>query len=690
MPRTSSSKFWRSPWAPRAVALLICLAVFGAIALTRRAGGLEFLELKTYDLLVAAQPKDTSYSDRIVVVGVTEPDIQNKEVGFPIPDAVMGRLVEIILAGDARAVGIDIFRDIPVPAGGEGREALRKVLADRRVVTVTKYDNTGTFIGAPPEAKASQVGFADFPRDKDGRVRRAMMFFSDAAGVTYQPLALRLATRFLRAEDASIRLEPVPDAPDTWFRLGKVDYRPLGPSDGAYVRAETGGTQVLFDFKGAVRYEPIPVTDVLEGKVSAQTFAGKVVVIGMTAPDTVKDFISTGQETDQFGPEVHAVLADQLIRGALTGQRPPRVWPDPAEYAWTLGWALLGGVLGLFVRRPVTFVPALIVSVAALLAAVTAAFVLAGYWIPSLPPLLGCVAAAGFVTQYMSHHERSERFVLNELFKRSVDADVAETLWARRDELLDEGQLVAKQVRATVLFTDLEGFTTITEAMDKSALMALLNDYIAVMSDCVSRRPDAFVNKYIGDAVMAVFGPPLERTVEQARADARNAVECALEMRASLEENRERWERACLEGIRKKRDAEGGGDGTVTLPDVTLRMRIGIQSGIVTAGSLGSRQRLEYTVIGDTVNTAARLEAFQKNMMPPDLAAGGCRILLGQDTLDLLPPGEYLTREVGSIQLKGKAQMVTIHGVIGRAAPTHGGPADRAKVAGDVETVAAK
>jgi adenylate cyclase len=225
---------------------------------------------------------------------------------------------------------------------------------------------------------------------------------------------------------------------------------------------------------------------------------------------------------------------------------------------------------------------------------------------------------------------------------------------------MDEGHLAAREVLATVLFTDLEGFTTITEAMDKSVLMAFLNDYMAVMSGAVGARPDAFVNKYIGDAIMAVFGPPLERSADQARDDARNAVECALEMRTRLAEHRERWERQCAEGIRRKLGRDHPPEA------VRLRMRIGIQSGLVTAGSLGSRERLEYTVIGDTVNTAARLESYDKDVMPPDIAAAGCRILVGQQTLDSIDGGEYLTRQVGSIKLKGKEQMVTIHGVIGR------------------------
>jgi adenylate cyclase len=420
---------------------------------------------------------------------------------------------------------------------------------------------------------------------------------------------------------------------------------------------------------------------VINGK-PAGTFTGKVVILGMAAADTVKDFVSTARVDNQFGPEVHAVITDQLIRAGLSGHGPPKTWPHWAEYAWIFGWTLLGGLIGLVVRQPAKFLVALLVAVAALLGCVFGVFVL-GLWLPSVPPLLGCVASAGFVIQYIAHHERAERTVLNDLFKRMVAPDVAETLWARRDELLEEGHLAAKEVRATVLFTDLEGFTTITEAMDKASLMDFLNEYMSVMSDVVGGKPDAFVNKYIGDAVMAVFGPPLERTEAQAKADALHAVECGLEMRAKLAEHRERWERQCADGIRRKL-AQGQPPGAVPPwaagvrePKVRLRMRIGIQSGMVTAGSLGSSQRLEYTVIGDTVNTAARLESYEKDEMPPDFAAHGCRILMGKDTLDLLPAGEYLTREVGSIRLKGKDENVTIYGLIGPAAagPRPGPPA---------------
>lgn len=668
----------RSPWAPRALSLLICLTVFATVALLRRNGGLEFAELKVFDLLARLQPKDHSLDDKIVVVGMTEPDIQR--FGFPISDQHMADVLRHVLADDPRAVGIDIFRDQPLPAPpGAGREELVRQLNDPRVVCVTVFEG-GSFIGAPARAEinhARQVGFADLPHDRDGRVRRALIYFEDQAGNGYFSMAFELARRFLRAQSRDLRYGPVEGKDNSWFRLGRAEYHSVQPDDGAYVDIDNSATQIMLDFRGGRQWrrqdakkEIISVGDVLDNKLPAGTFTGKVMVMGMTT-STVKDYVSTSLVTDQHGPAIHAVIAEQLIRAGLTGRGPHAVWPEWREVAWMLAWTLLGGALGFAVRQPVQFIVLLAVAAGGLAAIVYFAFVSrGGLWLPLLPPMIGCVGAAGFVTQFMAHHERAERTVLNELFRRMISGDVADTLWARRDELLDEGHLAAREVRATVLFTDLEGFTTITEAMDKACLMDFLNDYMAVMSDTVGRRPDAFVNKYIGDAVMAVFGPPLERTEAQARLDAQNAVECALEMRAKMAEHRERWERACAEGIRLKRGGESPDPARLSQMDAprpVIRMRIGIQSGMVVAGSLGSSQRLEYTVIGDTVNTAARLEAYDKTLMDPDLAAHGCRILMGQDTLDLLPPGEYVARPVGSIRLKGKEATVRIHGVVARA-----------------------
>jgi adenylate cyclase len=172
-----------------------------------------------------------------------------------------------------------------------------------------------------------------------------------------------------------------------------------------------------------------------------------------------------------------------------------------------------------------------------------------------------------------------------------------------------------------------------------------------VLTDCVGANK-GLLNKYMGDSIMAVFGAPVPSTTEEEfRRDAQNAIRCALCMRRALAKLNARWAR----------------DG---LP--LIGMRVGIFTGPVIAGSMGkagaggSTGRLEYTVIGDTVNTASRLESFDKALMDGDIAADNCRILVGAPTLDLLG-GRFRTRYIGTEGLKGKGGKVAIHGVIREA-----------------------
>lgn len=646
---------------PFAGGTLICAAVWFGVVTLRAAGGLESFELRAYDALLAWE-RERPQTSEVEFIGMTEADIQ--ALGFPISDAKMGELLGKVLAANPRTVAVDIFRDQPV---GDGRSSLVERLKDRRVISVIRFDQGGTYLGAPPEVETKQLGYADLPTDADGRVRRVMLFFTDPSQKPFWALGVQMARRYLADVDKDLKFRFEKDKGPGWFGLGKWTFKELTPEDGAYANADTKHAQILVDYAHGSQFKCVPISSVLDGSVDASRYTGKAVIIGMAAPLTVKDVLATPLEAERAGAEVHATIAEQLIRSAHSGRGPPVAWSERTENAWIAGWVVLGGGFGFLARRPVRTWLLLVLSIAALAIGTHYAFG-RDVWLAAVPAAIGCVASAVLVAEYLAHRDRGERQVLDDLFRRIVDRDVADTLWQRRDELMEEGHLAAKEVLATVLFTDLEGFTTITESMDKSVLMAFLNDYMAVMSGAVGRRPDAFVNKYIGDAVMAVFGPPLERSPDQARGDAQNAVECALEMRARLAEHRERWERQCIEGVRLK---TRGADGTPV--SVHLRMRIGIQSGLVTAGSLGSRERLEYTVIGDTVNTAARLESFDKDVMPPDIAAAGCRILMGQQTFDLLEGGEYLTREVGSIKLKGKEEEVTIHGVIARN--TSAGPA---------------
>jgi adenylate cyclase len=212
-------------------------------------------------------------------------------------------------------------------------------------------------------------------------------------------------------------------------------------------------------------------------------------------------------------------------------------------------------------------------------------------------------------------------------------------IWEQREDFLDNGRPRSRKLTATIFFSDLRGFTSVSEKMDPQELIDWLNTYMESMAGLVLKH-DGVVDNYIGDAIKADFGVPLPRKIEkEIQADAVNAVLCALAMEKEMFRLNREW-------------------GEKGLPGVGIR--IGIFTGPVVAGLLGSSQRLKFTTIGDTVNTASRLESFDK-----DIAGDAvCRILIGSTTLDLLG-GRFLTEKIGEVSLKGKKERITIHRVLG-------------------------
>src|SRR6185503_5245719 len=231
-----------------------------------------------------------------------------------------------------------------------------------------------------------------------------------------------------------------------------------------------------------------------------------------------------------------------------------------------------------------------------------------------------------------------------QLFSKHVSKEIASALWEQREQFLEGGRPRPQQLTATVLCVDIRGFTTISERLDPVTLISWLNQYMETMARQVSRH-DGIVNKYIGDAIMALFGVPLARKSEAELAqDAVNAVNCALSM--------ERW----LRRLNRQSAAQG-------LPAIAIRA--GIHTGPLVAGSLGSTDRMEYTVIGDTVNTAFRLESYDKTFATPDAASRAGRILIGEETCRLI--GDHFeVQNIGEVELKGKEEVITAYRVIGR------------------------
>jgi adenylate cyclase len=307
---------------------------------------------------------------------------------------------------------------------------------------------------------------------------------------------------------------------------------------------------------------------------------------------------------------------------------------------WIAFFTGLGGVVSLFLRSPWKLAPALIVALGWLVVSAWLAFG-HGTWLLVAAPAIGCFVAATFVASFIAYLERSERDTMQHIFARHVSADVVDTLWEARDQFLEGGRLKPQRLTCTVMFTDLKGFSTISEGMEPAELMNWMNEYM----DAVARHVDlhdGVVNSYIGDAIMALFGAPVAHTLEaEIDRDAVNAVKCALAMRGEMEKLNEDW------------TARG-------MPNVA--MRIGIYTGPLVAGSLGSADRLMFTVLGDTTNTAARLEGAGKDLVLNEYTKL-CTILIGEATL-LRLGGQFVTEYVGPMSLKGKANQITVHSVL--------------------------
>ncbi|SPF48700.1 Adenylate cyclase [Syntrophobacter sp. SbD1] len=628
-------------------ALFISGLVGLVVLVLRRTGSLETIEFAAYDLCVRQMPKVTAANPRIVLIGITEDDIRNLGQ-WPLPDQTMAQALKILTRYKARAIGIDIYRDISVPPGHEELESV--LTSNPRIVAVMKFGSGG--IAPPPVLKdTEQIAFNDIAVDPDGVVRRGLLFLDDGETVA-SSFALRLALLYLKEEGIAPRSDT---ANPEYIRLGQTTIRPFEPNDGSYVGADARGYQFLLDFKDTPgSFQVFSLTSLLAGDVDPKAINGKIVIMGVIAQD-VKDFFYTPysrslQDDEQvYGIIMHAHITSQLIRFGLDESHPVQTTSKPQEMFWVILWSFVGGGIGLMVRPPVRFSILVSSSLLALGLIVYCAF-MRGWWVPLVPPAMSLLGSAGMVTAYISNHENRQRAFLMQIFSRHVSKEVAESIWLQRDKFLDGGRPRAQKQVVTTLFSDLKGFTPVGESMDPLALIDWLNMYLETMASLISNY-GGVVDDYAGDGIKASFGVPSARTSEEEiRQDAINAVDCALAMGKEMCGINSRW--------RKE-----------NLP--TVGLRVGVLTGAVVAGALGSTQRLKYTTVGNAVNAASRLESYDKESFITDCLENPCRILIGEPTLRYLGD-RFETQKIGKEKLRGLDQEIVIYRVLGRK-PEHSG-----------------
>ena len=628
--------------SPLAAGILVSVLVFLSVLSLRANGNLEALELAAYDWYLRRQSGPAKVDPRIVLLTITETDIRQQGT-WPLPDATLAQTLALLTQYQPRAIGVDIYRDVPVPPG---HEALEEVLTSNpRIIVVTKF-GTAEEPGVPPPPvlqQTEQVGFNDILVDPGGIVRRGLLFLDDG-NTTFTSLALRLALLYLRAEG----IVPQPDpANPAYLRLGQTTIRPLAQNDGGYVNADDSGYQFLLDFRLRRTFPTFSLTALLAGEVDAAAIRDKIVLVGVTAVSVKDTFFtpySRGLDADQQLPGVtlHAYGVSQLLRSGLESHATITTASDQQEVLWILLWSVLGAALGYCIRSPWRFSLAIAGGILAL-GLVSYGALRRGWWIPTVPPAMAWGLSATFVAVCLSYQERVQRLAVLRIFSQHASEQVVTTLMQQQEQLLSGGRARPRSLTATVLFSDLEGFTSVSEKLRPETLLDWLNEYMAEVAEQVILH-HGMIDKYVGDSIMALFG--VERTDasdEEIAQDAVRAVQCALAMESALRRLNQRWQ------------AQGR---------PIIGMRIGIFTGPLVAGSLGSAHRLEYAVLGDTVNTASRLESFDKHVLVPHTTGSPCRILIGEATLHHLG-GQFQTHKVGEVHLKGREETVTIYRVIG-------------------------
>ena len=622
-------------------------------------GLLTTLENRALDLLFqlrdARRPAERGRGLRepITIVEVDERSIRASQVRLQKwPRDWYARLIESARDGGAKAVGLDVYLsekggDYPEeePAGGAPPDRERdadRALADavyntENIVLVQKLEAGGVpaIVPHPMFAEgATAVAFADFPFDGDQAVRSAQLVVTPPGGEPQMSFAAALAQLY-----AGETLEPE----------GERGVR-LGPRRFSLRNDHT----LQIDFRGRTpSFARVSAADILfnaDARLPEDIFRDRVVIIGATNNDAPDLFLTPFYEPLALarlfdpslppvparmpGVEVHANTVATLLVGRALAR--PAYWRQVAFVAAAL--ALVA--LSVFALRAL-FGFALVAGVAVALPAVSAwAFEARGLILPLASAWVGVAALAPLGLLLRQARERvlreekeAERAQIMDIFSRCVSQEVAEELWQKRDrvELGGEARVV------TVVFTDIRNFTTLTEAAASSKeVVAWLNDYFSRMHDVVSQH-GGHINKFIGDGLMIVFGAPVDRGE---REEARAAVECGLRMLEEVENLNREWE----------------GTGRPH-----LAIGVGVHTGEATCGVVGAPGRLEYTVIGDTVNLAARLESTTKE--------AGVSLLASHTTAERLGP-EYETEALGDVKVKGKTESTSVFTVRRRAAET--------------------
>ena len=611
-------------WQWRGVIIAVPHITLLVIAL-RLTGLLQLLELAALDQFFLLRPPE-EVDSRIVIVEINEADVRQQKQ-WPMSDESLAIVLEKIKQQQPKAIGLDIYRDLPV---NPGHQDLLEVFASTpNLIGVQKVSDTFDSSAVDPSPllkELEQIGANDLPLDSDGKIRRGLLYVNLEDDQVLKSFGLKLALFYLEAQ--GITEKPAAHNPN-YLQLGKGIFPIFEANDGGYVRADAGSYQVLLNYRGGIdKFSNISLTDVQADRIPSQLMQDKIVLIGATA-ESLKDLFYTPYSSNilthperMAGVTIHANLISQILSAALDGRPLIKTLPEAIEWLLILGCSTLGATLCWLERHSNHQKIVMVVSIsfvgAGLLGSSFLAF-LAGWWIPIVPLLLALGGSAIALTQYIAQSVTEMRKTLGRYLTDEVVANILETPSGLK--------LGGERRKVTTLMSDLRGFSAIAEQFPPEQVVKILNLYLGAMTDVINQYRGT-INEFMGDGILVMFGAPICR-----EDDSQRAIACAVAMQLAMQQ------------VNAKNQQ-------MNLP--ILEMGIGINTGEVVAGNIGSQKRAQYTIIGSHVNLAARIETY---------TVGG-QILISENTCK---DANIELEIVGELQIepKGIKDPVTIYEICG-------------------------
>ena len=609
-PRRTSGRLRRLGrlWATGALA---AVAVTAASAL----GWLEPLQVRTLDLIQHLGGQ--RFPPEVVIIAIDEAAFETLGARQPIPRGYLARVLRGLDRSGVAVVGLDIALSVPTTPGDDAAlaGAIRQLSGDgrdgrRRLVLVDARIPDSGPLADPVLLRTVPRGSDRVPIDDDGAIRRVAALLPVPGGAPVPAFALAVLGQLGAAAPAGPTVARA--LPEDLARYPYWGAEGWAPSGGPPVALRAGDLWRINFVGPGGSFLAIPSDAVAElGEPDAPPVAednplrGRIVLVGATFGES-RDFFQTPVGR-LAGVEVHANVVHMLASRSLVR---PTGWL--ASLLIQLGVVGVAGLLLTWLRPVAGTLVALALTVLAGVPASYLAFHGGGYAVDFLlPVVVTCLTGIGA--------EGLARRRFRDSFGRYVGRDVMDQVLAENPTL----QGARREV--SVLVSDLRGFTTLSETMPAEQVAAHLNEYFPAMIDAIFAER-GMINDFIGDGILAVFGAPLPDDDHAWR-----AARAAMAMQAGLERLNRQWS---TRGI------------------ATLRMGIGIHTGVVFAGNVGGPARIKYTVVGDAVNVTARLEGLNKDFGTTTLITAEVEKALGN---------RAETRYRGEAPVKGRAEPLRVY-----------------------------